>query len=91
MLNYFPQWHADFENGWAYTEPEYIPFLRTAYPEDPTGPDELIEDHWLWPTHKVVPFHMQHPVTGEAMVPQAALAGRSDALSRRIPSEEASA
>ena len=31
-------------------------------------PDELIEDHWLWPTHKLLPFHMKHPITGEEMV-----------------------
>lgn len=67
VLNYFPHWHADFEKGWAYTDPEYTPFIRTTYPEDPAGPDELIEDHWLWPIHKLLPFHMKHPITGEEM------------------------
>ena len=68
ILNYCPQWHADFETGWAHTRPNYVPFLSSIYPEDPTGPDELKEDVWLWPTHKVVPFHNLHPVTGEPIV-----------------------
>lgn len=70
VLNYMPQWHADFETGWANTRPEYVPFPKLTYPEDPTGPDALIEDAWLWPTHKVVPFHMPHPVTGKEIVPE---------------------
>ncbi|WP_321396939.1 nuclear transport factor 2 family protein [Emcibacter sp.] len=70
ILNYCPQWHADFETGWANTRPNYVPFLDTIYPEDPTGPDELKEDVWLWPTHKVVPFHNIHPVTKEPIVPE---------------------
>lgn len=68
VLNYFPHWHANFEDGWANTDPEYVPFPKTLYPEDPTGPDALIDDHWLWPTHKLLPFHMKHPITGEEMV-----------------------
>ncbi|WP_068074697.1 nuclear transport factor 2 family protein [Novosphingobium lentum] len=70
ILNYMPQWHADFETGWAHTPHEYVPFPKVTYPTDPTGPDELITDHWLWPTHKLVPFHMPHPVTGEEIVAQ---------------------
>lgn len=68
ILDYSPQWHADFETGWANTRPNYVPFLKTIYPEDPTGPDELKEDVWLWPTHKLVPFHTVHPVTGKPIV-----------------------
>jgi hypothetical protein len=70
ILNYCPQWHADFETGWANTRPNYVPFLDTVYPDDPTGPDVLKTDVWLWPTHKVVPFHNMHPVTGAPIVPQ---------------------
>lgn len=70
ILNYMPQWHADFETGWANTPPEYVPFPKMTMPEDPTGPDELIAGHWLWPTHKLVPFHMPHPVTGQEIVAQ---------------------
>ncbi len=69
-LNYFPHWHADFDKGWAYTPDEYVPFPKVLYPEDPSGPDSLIEDHWLWPTHKLLPFHMKHPITGQEMVAQ---------------------
>lgn len=68
ILNYAPQWHADFETGWANTKPNYVPFLSTTFPEDPAGPDALKEDVWLWPTHKIVPFHNLHPVTGEPIV-----------------------
>jgi carotenoid cleavage dioxygenase len=70
ILNYMPIWHADFEGGWANTPHEYVPFPKVTYPEDPTGPDELLKDHWLWPTHKLNAFHMKHPVTGEEMVAQ---------------------
>lgn len=69
-LNYFPQWHADFETGWANTPDEYVPFPKVTFPEDPSGPDELIKDHWLWPTHKLLPFHMKHPITGQDMAAQ---------------------
>ena len=57
ILNYMPQWHADFETGWANTPHEYVPFPTKTIPEDPTGPDELITDHWLWPTHRHTKFH----------------------------------
>lgn len=70
ILDYRPQWHADFDTGWAHTPPNYVPFLDTTYPDDPTGPDELTDDVWLWPTHKVVPFHNKHPVTGEEIAPE---------------------
>ena len=70
ILNYVPHWHADFETGWAYTKPEYVPFPTMTFPQDPTGPDELIKDPWLWPTHKLLPFHMPHPVTGKEIVAQ---------------------
>ncbi|OYU33449.1 nuclear transport factor 2 family protein [Novosphingobium sp. PASSN1] len=70
ILNYMPIWHADFEHGWAHTPHEYVPFPKVTYPTDPTGPDELIKDHWLWPTHKLNAFHMKHPVTGQEIVAQ---------------------
>jgi len=62
---YFPFWHADFERGWAHTKKNYVPMLSKTYPEDPYGPDELIESTMLWPQTKVVPFHYPHPVTGK--------------------------
>jgi carotenoid cleavage dioxygenase len=68
ILNYMPQWHADFDSGWAETRPNYVPFLDTCHPEDPTGPDELKADVWLWPTHRWMPYHNPHPVTGKEIV-----------------------
>ncbi|KAF2119090.1 SnoaL-like domain-containing protein [Lophiotrema nucula] len=63
-LKYFPFWHATFEKGWSYTKPNYVPFLNTVYPEDPQGPNELLDNPMLWPDTRVVPFHYQHPITG---------------------------
>ena len=68
ILNYMPIWHGDFDTGWANTPPEYVPFPKITYPTDPTGPDELIPGHWLWPTHKLTPFHFPHPITGQEIV-----------------------
>lgn len=62
---YFPFWHADFETGWAFTRENYVPWPTRCYPEDPLGPDELIEQKMLWPDTRVVPFHYPHPVTGK--------------------------
>ena len=64
-LRYFPFWHAEFEKGWSHTKPNYVPFLKKAYPEDPEGPDELVETKMMWPDTEVVPFHYPHPVTGK--------------------------
>jgi carotenoid cleavage dioxygenase len=73
VLDYRPQWHADFETGWAYTKPAYLPFpSKTLADGDPLGPDELIPDAWLWPDHKVLPFHCPHPVTGQPVAPEVA-------------------
>lgn len=65
LLDYRPFWHASYDKGWAYTPPHFIPFFERTFPEDPLGPDELIPDAFLWPEHKVVPFHYDHPVTGK--------------------------
>jgi hypothetical protein len=68
-MNYRAQYHADYESGWAATKPNYVPFTSTTYPEDPTGPDELIpeKDNHLWPDTNVVDFHYAHPFTGERL------------------------
>ncbi|KAH9898924.1 SnoaL-like domain-containing protein [Xylariomycetidae sp. FL2044] len=42
----------------------YIPWPTRTFPEDPLGPDEIIEQKMLWPDTRVVPFHYPHPVTG---------------------------
>ena len=69
ILNYRPVWHATHENGWAYTPPHFVPNLTTTYPDDPFGPDELMEvKPLLWPDHEVLPFHCVHPVTGKPIV-----------------------
>jgi hypothetical protein len=70
ILNYRPVWHADFETGWAHTKPNYVPFFTKTYPEDPNGPDELMNPMpELWPATDVVPFHYPHPVTGKMWKP----------------------
>jgi len=72
VLDYNPVWHATFEDGWAHTPKQFVPFFSTTYPEDPLGPDTLAtEPHRvLWPETSVVPFHCVHPVTGKPVVPQ---------------------
>ncbi len=66
LLNYYPLWHADFETGWANTRPNYVGLTPTLYPENPTGPDELMDPTpILWPDTITVPFHYMNPVTGE--------------------------
>ncbi|KAF2455732.1 SnoaL-like domain-containing protein [Lineolata rhizophorae] len=62
---YFPFWHATHEQGVSYTKENYVPFPKKTFPEDPLGPDELIERPMLWPDTRVVPFHYSHPVTGK--------------------------
>jgi hypothetical protein len=71
VLNYRPVWHATFEDGWAYTQPNYVPFFTEAdlYPHSPLGPDAIDPDPVLWPDMDVVPFHYPHPVTGTPWQP----------------------
>jgi SnoaL-like domain len=65
LLNYRAFWHGEFGQGWAHTPPNYVPNASVTYPDDPFGPDELVEDApELWPNTEVVPFHYVHPVTG---------------------------
>ena len=67
VLNYRPVFHATFENGWAYTKPQFVPFFNEddIYPKTPAGPDEIDPKPVLWPDTDVVPFHYPHPVTGQ--------------------------
>ncbi len=68
-LDYRPVWFCTFENGWAFTPPDFVPLLSTTYPEDPEGPDELVECPPLrWPEQEVLPFHCPHPVTGKPIL-----------------------
>ncbi len=65
-LGYFPFWHGSFADGWAKTPIDFIPMATTCYPEDPLGPDELIDPPpRLWPATDIVPYHYDHPVTGQ--------------------------
>jgi len=65
-LAYYPFWHASFAEGWAKTPIDFIPMASTVYPEDPLGPDALIDPMpRLWPATDIVPFHYTHPVTGK--------------------------
>ena len=67
VLNYRPVFHATFENGWAYTPPQFVPFFTEddTFPGNPAGPDEIDTKPVLWPETDVVPFHYPHPVTGQ--------------------------
>jgi len=65
-LRYYPFWHGSFQEGWAKTPIDFIPMAKTTYPQDPLGPDALIDPApRLWPATDIVPFHYDHPVTGK--------------------------
>ncbi len=65
-LAYFPHWHGTFQDGWGKTPIDFIPMATVTYPEDPLGPDALIDPApRLWPATDIVPFHYPHPVTGK--------------------------
>ena len=65
-LRYFPFWHGTFDEGWAHTPIDFVPMASVTYPEDPHGPDALIQPRpRLWPATDIVPFHYPHPVTGK--------------------------
>ena len=67
VLHYRPVFHATFENGWAYTPPDFVPFFteKDCYPKNKAGPDAIDRRPVLWPDVDVVPFHYAHPVTGK--------------------------
>jgi len=66
VLNYRAFWHADYATGWANTRLNYVTPFKDTYPQNPNGPDELIQPPpTLWPETDVIPFHYPHPVTGE--------------------------
>ena len=68
-LRYFPFWHGSFAEGWQKSPIDFIPMAKTLYPEDPLGPDALIEPQpRLWPATDTVTFHYPHPVTGRPIV-----------------------
>lgn len=61
---------GEYEHGWAYTKPQFVPFMTETFPADPLGPDELcLDERVLWPETDVLPFHYSHPVTGAQVGP----------------------
>ena len=67
-LRYYPFWHGTFAQGWQRTPIDFVPMATKRYPEDPLGPDELIDPPpRLWPATDVVRFHYRHPVTGKTI------------------------
>ncbi len=69
-LFYRAFWHGTMEEGWAHTPVDYVPNASVTYPEDPYGPDELLQNApRLWPETTTLPFHYKHPVTGKEFVP----------------------
>jgi len=70
VLNYNVTYHGLYEQGWAHTPRDLVSLFTKTYPEDPLGPDALIEPKpALWPQTQVVPFHYVHPVTGKVWQP----------------------
>jgi hypothetical protein len=68
-LFYRAFWHGTMEEGWAHTPVDYVPNASQVYPDDPYGPDELLEKApRLWPETTTLPFHYKHPVTGKEFV-----------------------
>jgi hypothetical protein len=68
-LFYRAFWHGTMEDGWAHTPVDYVPNASVTYPEDPYGPDELLQNApRLWPETTTLPFHYRHPVTGKEFV-----------------------
>jgi hypothetical protein len=66
VLDYRLAWQADFEKGWAHSEPYDGPFFTRTFPDDPAGPDEITAERPpFWPDTGLVPFHFAHPVTGQ--------------------------
>ena len=67
VLHYRPVYHATFEQGWAHTPPNFVPFFTDAdkFPANPIGPDAIDTTPVLWPDVDVVAFHYPHPVTGK--------------------------
>jgi hypothetical protein len=66
LLNYTAVYHGLYEQGWAHTPPRFVPFFTDTYPQNPEGPDALVEPKpVIWPETAVVPFHYEHPVTGK--------------------------
>ena len=70
VCNYNVVYHGLFETGWAHTPMRFVQLFSDTYPNNPGGPDELVEPRpVVWPETSVVPFHYEHPVTGKKWQP----------------------
>jgi hypothetical protein len=70
VLNYTAVYHGLYESGWAHTPPQFVPFFSETFPDNPVGPDALVEPRpVIWPDTSVVAFHYVHPVTGKTWQP----------------------
>jgi hypothetical protein len=69
FYNIFTAGHNGPKYGWQKMPIDFIPMATTCFPEDPLGPDELI-DHVprLWPATDIVDFHYPYPVAGGPIV-----------------------
>ncbi|MGY1841359.1 MULTISPECIES: nuclear transport factor 2 family protein [unclassified Modestobacter] len=67
VLNFRSLWQGQFDQGWSKAPVEYGGYLTETYPADPNGPDEIVDDWGMFPRTELVPFHYQHPVTGETV------------------------
>jgi hypothetical protein len=66
-LDYVVQWQADYDKGWYKTVAHLQPLTRT-FPEDPLGPDELIDNtRQTWPHRQELEMHYAHPVLAKAV------------------------
>jgi hypothetical protein len=70
-LGYHLTWMAEFDKGWA-NAPDMSRYgPGNTYPDDPLGPDEILENPYRpWPETWLLPFHYPHPVTGQEIVPE---------------------
>jgi hypothetical protein len=66
VMDYHCLYHGMYERGWAHTPVGFASPLTRTYPDDPAGPDELLQPApKFWPETEVVPYHYPHPVTGK--------------------------
>jgi SnoaL-like domain len=64
VLNFRSLWQGQFDQGWSKAPVEYAGYLTETFPTDPHGPDEIVDDWGMFPRTETVPFHYDHPVTG---------------------------
>lgn len=66
-LDYVVQWEAEYEKGWHHTTAHQQPQVQ-AYPENPLGPDILIDQkRQTWPHRQALDMHYAHPVLARAV------------------------